>query len=142
MRELLSIGLLLAGLGFVLLVIASFWIPKILGWKEKLVDLSPLMRELFWTYAGYVFASHCLFAVLTLTCRDWLLSGTRSAAVMSGFICCWWSIRVYLQFFGFDLNEVEDTLFNRIAKKLLTILFLCLMILFAILVWWNLGGAG
>ena len=61
---------------------------------------------------------------------------------MSAFIRLWWTIRVYLQFFGLDLAEVEDTRFNRIAKNLLTLLFLYLMIFFAILTWWNLGGAG
>lgn len=142
MNELLNYGLLFAGFGFTLLVIASFWIPGILGWKEKLADLSPLMRELFWTYAAYVFASHCFFAVLTLGFRDWLLGGTGSAAAMSGFMCFWWTVRVYLQFFGFDLTEVKDTRLNRIAKHLLTLLFLYLMIFFAILLWWNLGGAG
>lgn len=142
MNELLNYGLMFAGFGFTLLVIASFWIPGILGWKEKLAGLTPLMRELFWTYAVYVFASHCLFAILTLGFRDWLLSGTPAAAVMSGFMCMWWTVRVYLQFFGFDLSEVKDTRLNRIAKHLLTLLFLYLMIFFAILLWWNLGGAG
>lgn len=142
MKELLNYGLLFAGFGFTLLVIASFWIPKVLGWQEKLAELSPLMRELFWTYAIYILASHTFFAVLALGFRDWLLSGTSAAAAMSGFICLWWSVRVYLQFFGFDLAEVEDTKMNRLAKHLLTLLFLYLMIFFAIILWWNLGGAG
>jgi len=142
MKELLNIGLILAGFGLSVLVVASFWIPKILGWKEKLAGLTPLMRELFWTYSAYILASHLFFAILALGFRDWLLSGTSAAAAMSGFICFWWSVRVYLQFFGFDLEEVEDTALNRLAKHLLTVLFVCLMILFAILTWWNLGGAG
>ena len=140
MRELLNIGLMLAAFGLTALVIASFWIPKVLGWKEKLAGLSPLMRELFWTYAFYILSMHVFMAILTLFFRDWFLSGTSAAAAVSGFICFWWTVRVYLQFFGFDLNEVEDTRFNRIAKHLLTLLFLCLMILFASLFWWNLGG--
>lgn len=142
MKELLNFGLLFAGFGLSVLVVASFWIPKVLGWKEKLAGLSPLMRELFWTYSAYILASHLFFAVLSLGFRDWLLSGTSAAAAMSGFICFWWSIRVYLQFFGFDLDEVEDTLGNRLAKTMLTLLFLYLMIFFGILLWWNLGGAG
>ncbi len=142
MKELLNYGLLFAGFGLFILTIASFWIPRVLNWKEKLGDLSPLMRELFWTYAAYILASHCFFAILSFGFRDWLLGGTPAAAAISGFICFWWTVRVYLQFFGFDLAEVEDTLFNRLAKHLLTLLFLYLMIIFAILVWWNLGGAG
>lgn len=142
MREILNYGLLFSGCGLLVLTIASFWIPRILGWREKLAELSPLMRELFWTYAAYILASHCFFAILALGFRDWLLSGSPAAAAISGFICFWWSVRVYLQFFGFDLTEVEDTPLNRLAKHLLTLLFLYLMIFFGIMVWWNLGGAG
>ena len=141
MKELLNAGLLFAGFGLTLLVIASFWIPKILGWKEKLKDLTPLMKELWWTYAFYVWATNTFMAILALGFRDWFLSGTPAAAAVAGFICFWWTLRVYLQFFGFDLKEVEDTRSNRIAKNLLTLLFLYLMIFFAIILWWNLGGS-
>jgi hypothetical protein len=141
MRELLSIGLFLAGLGLVALVLASLWIPKALRWKEKLSGLTPLMRELWWTYSLYIWGSHCFFAFLALGQADWLLSGSPAAAAVSGFICLWWSVRVYLQFFGFDFEEVEDTLINRLAKGGLTLLFLYLTGLFGILFWWNVGGA-
>ncbi|MEM1009698.1 MAG: hypothetical protein AAGJ35_11915 [Myxococcota bacterium] len=140
MKELLGYGLWFAGFGFTTLVIASFWIPKILGWKEKLAGLTPLMRELFWTYAVYILASHLFFAILSLCFDEWFLSGTPAAGAMSTCICLWWTVRVYLQFFGFDLAEVEDNRANRLAKHLLTLLFLYLMIFFGILSWWNFGG--
>lgn len=125
MREILEIGLRLAGFGLVTLVLASFWIPGILEFRKKLADLSPLMRELFWTYAGYVLFSHIFMAVMTIFFRDWLLGGTGAAVVVSGYLCIWWGARVGLQFFGFDLSEVRDTPFNRVAKNLLTVLFVC-----------------
>jgi hypothetical protein len=140
MKDLLDVGLFLAGLGFTVLVIASFWIPKVLGWKEKLADLSPLMKELWWTYAAYVLGSHCFFAIVSLCFRDWLLSGDPSAAAMSGFILIWWMVRLYLQFFGFDLGEVANTRFNKLAKHLLTLLFIYLVGIFGAVLWWNLGG--
>ena len=142
MKELLNIGLLLAGFGLSVLVVASFWIPKVLGWREKLAGLTPLMRELFWTYSAYILASHLFFAILCWGYREWLLGGTSSAGAMSAFIGLWWLVRVYLQFFGFDLEEVENRPANRLAKHLLTLLFVCLVVLFALLTWWNLGGAG
>ena len=66
MREFLNFGLMFAAFGLTVLVIASFWIPKLLGWKEKLEDLSPLMKELFWTYAFYIWSMHIFMAILTL----------------------------------------------------------------------------
>lgn len=137
--ELLDLGLMVSGISLALLCLASFWIPKILGWKEKLAGLTPLMRELFWTYSFYVFVSHIFFTVLTLGFSDWLMSGTPAAAVMSGFMCLWWMVRLYLQFFGFDFEEVVKTRFNTLAKNTLTLLFIGLVIVFGTALAWNLG---
>lgn len=140
MREVLDFGLLLAGVCFVMLTVACFFLPGALGWKEKLSNLSPLMRQMFYTYAGYVFATHVFFGVLTLGYRDWLLSGTEPAAWMVGFMLLWWVARLVIQFFGFDLRELEMTLGMKVAKGALTFMFLCLVTIFSLTLWWNLGG--
>jgi hypothetical protein len=142
MKDLLEIGLKLAGMALVLLGIASFWIPRALGWREKLAGLTPLMRELWWTYSAYVWGSHVFFAVLALTQHEWLTSRTGSALAMSVFILLWWSVRLWLQFFGFDLSEVDGSRANRVAKHLLTLLFLGLVLLFGALTAWNAGWIG
>jgi hypothetical protein len=139
MKELLELGLWLGGGSLVALSIASFWIPKALGWREKLAGLTPLMRELWWTYSIYVWSSHVFFAVLALGFGDWLMSRTGAATAMSAFMLLWWSVRLWLQFFGFDLREVEGSAVNRVAKHLLTLLFIGLVALFGGLVAWNAG---
>ena len=139
MKELLETGLWIGGGSLVALSIASFWIPKALGWREKLAGLTPLMRELWWTYSIYVWSSHVFFAVLTLGFGDWLMSRTGAATAMSTFMLLWWSVRLWLQFFGFDLSEVEGSTANRVAKHLLTLLFIGLVVLFGGLVAWNAG---
>ncbi len=139
MKELLEIGLKIGGGSLLLLCIGSIWIPKILRWKEHLAVLPPLMRELWWTYSGYVWSSHLFFSVLTLGFGEWLMSGSGSAIAMNTFMLLWWSVRLGLQFFGFDLTEVTKDRFNRIAKHLLTLLFVGLVTLFAGLICWNIG---
>ena len=139
MKELLELGLIIAGCSLAALSIASFWIPKALGWREKLAGLTPLVRELFLTYSFYVWSSHVLFTVLTLGFGDWLMGGTGAAKAMNTFMLLWWSVRLYLQFFGFDLSEIKASRFNRIAKHLLTLLFTGLVVLFGGLLYWYLG---
>ena len=139
MKELLQIGLWIGGGSLVALTIASFWIPKALGWREKLAGLTPLMRELWWTYSIYVWSSHVFFAVLALGFGDWLMSRTGSATAMCTFMLLWWAVRLWLQFFGFDLSEVEGSKANRVAKHLLTLLFVGLVALYGCLVAWNAG---
>ena len=139
MKELLQIGLLIGGWSLVALSVASFWIPKALGWREKLAGLTPLMRELWWTYSIYVWSSHVFFAVLTLGFGDWLMGGSGAAMAMSTFMLLWWAVRLWLQFFGFDLREIEGSAANRVAKHLLTLLFMGLVVLHAGLLGWNAG---
>ena len=139
MKELLQVGLAIGGWSLVALGIGSLWIPKALGWREKLAGLTPLMREIWWTYSIYVWASHVFFALLALRFGDWLMGGSESAVAMCGFMLLWWAVRLGLQFFGFDLSEIKDTAANRVAKHLLTLLFVGLVILYACLVAWNLG---
>ena len=142
MKELLQIGLLIGGWSLVALSIASFWIPKALGWREKLTGLTPLMRELWWTYSIYVWSSHVFFAVLALGFGDWLMDGSGAAMAMCIFMLLWWAVRLWLQFFGFDLREIEGSIINRVAKHMLTLLFISLVVLYATLLCWNAGWLG
>lgn len=79
MKDILEIGLRIGGCSLVALSFGSFWIPKALGWREKLAGLTPLMRELWWTSSSYVWASHVFFAVLALGFGDWLMGGGAAA---------------------------------------------------------------
>lgn len=142
MKEILQVGLLIGGCSLTALCIASFWIPKVLRWREKLVGLTPLMRELWWTYSIYVWSSHAFFAVLALGFSDWLMGGSGAAMAMCSFMLLWWAVRLWLQFFGFNLSEVEMSTMNRVAKHLLTLLFVCLVLLYASLLCWNAGWLG
>lgn len=142
MKDLLHLGLLVAGVSQILLCLGSVAIPKILGWQEKLQVLSPLMRQLWWTYALYILASHFFFALLSLVAADWLLSETLPAAMVSGFVMIWWGIRLVLQFGGFDFEELPGNLFDRVAKGILSVLFVCLFLVYAATFLWNLGVFG
>jgi hypothetical protein len=51
-------------------------------------------------------------------------------------------VRLWLQFFGFDLSEIKPNPFNRVAKHALTLLFTGLVVLYASLLCWNAGWLG
>ncbi len=139
MERLLETGLAVAGWSLVALCVGSLWIPQVLGWRDRLRGLPPLMREMWWTYSAYVWASHAFFAVLALGFGDWLMGGSGAATAMSSFMYIWWAVRLWLQFFGFDLSEAESSRGKRVAKHLLTALFIGLVALNGALVAWNIG---
>jgi len=60
-NQYLPVVIQLAGLGQIILVMASVAIPHCLDWNKGLAGLRPLLRQMFWTYAVYVTGVH-LFA--------------------------------------------------------------------------------
>src|SRR5277367_589682 len=94
--------LLLAGLGQLLLAAVSLSIPGVLGWREDTARLKPLTRQVFWTYAGYIWTAHVAFGLLSALSPGLLLERTPLAASVSGFMATWWAARLVIQFVLFD----------------------------------------
>lgn len=131
--------LVTAGAAQLVLCIASPAIPVVLGWREQLAPLSKLLREVFWTYAGYLLGSHLAFAVLSLAIPMLLLDHSTLAAVVVAFMATWWVTRLAIHLFGFDTSELPATPFNRFARHALGALFLFLSVVYVAALMFNLG---
>jgi len=94
--------LIAAGLGQLALAAASLAIPILLGWREETARLGPLTRQIFWTYAGYIWSFHVCFGLLSALAPGWLLDRTPLAAAVCGFIAVYWGVRLVLQFTWID----------------------------------------
>ena len=55
--------LILAGIGQLALALGSLTIPTVLGWREDTAKLKNLTRQVFWTYAGYTWATNVAFGL-------------------------------------------------------------------------------
>ncbi len=133
-------ALKLAGIFQLVLCIASWWIPQILDWKGQMKSWTVLMRQLFMTYALYILGSHLCFSFISWFAADYLLEPQPASFVVSqlllGFIGLWWTVRLLMQFVGFDLSQVAKTRFNVLAKHLLSLLFVYLvMVYWGIFIW-------
>ena len=69
----------LAGLGQLALAAASTAIPYVLRWKSETAGLRPLLRQLFWIYAGYILGFHIAFGLVSALAPGWLLDGSGLA---------------------------------------------------------------
>ncbi|MEM9944087.1 MAG: hypothetical protein AAF939_21205, partial [Planctomycetota bacterium] len=58
--------ILAAGWAQLVLVLGSLAIPKTLNWIEDTGKLRPLNRQVFWTYAGYIWATNLSFAIISI----------------------------------------------------------------------------
>ena len=80
-------GLLVgAGVAQLILVVASLAIPRLLDWKGDLAKLRPLTRQVFWTYAGYIWVTNLSFGLLSTMAPQLLLDRSPLAEFVCGFI--------------------------------------------------------
>jgi len=91
-----------AGLMQIILVAGSLLIPKLLNWKTELSLVAPLIRQMFWTYAGYIMMTNLSFGILSLLAPEALTDHSLLAAAVSFFIGVYWAARIMIQFFYFD----------------------------------------
>jgi hypothetical protein len=76
---------------------ASALVPFRLNWRQELQVLSPLHRQMYWTYGGFIVLSIVAFALLsTFNARE-LASGSRLARWMCGYMAVFWGVRLALQ---------------------------------------------
>jgi hypothetical protein len=120
----------LAGLGQLALALASTAIPYVLRWKTETAVLRPLLRQIFWIYAGYILGFHIAFGLLSLLAPRWLLDGSGLATAVSGFIATYWSVRLVLQFAYLDRSDAPGPWFSA-AEAALVSLFVFLSATYA-----------
>ena len=102
-----------------------------LGWREETTRLSPLTRQVFWTYAVYIWSTNVAFGLLSLFAPKSLLDGSLLARAVCGFIALYWLGRLVVQFFVFDRSIVVRPLF-RVAEGALVAAFLYLSVAYTI----------
>lgn len=118
--------LILAGWGQIALALASLAIPRVLRWREDTAKLRTLTRQVFWTYAAYIWAAHVCFGTLSALAPDQLLDHSPLARAVSGFIAAWWSARVLIQVLWFDRSAAPPGALTKLAEAALVLLFLFL----------------
>jgi hypothetical protein len=122
--------LIAAGAGQLVLILASLAIPRLLRWPEDVAKLRPLTRQVFWTYAGYIWATNLSFGLVSTFAPGWLLDGSPLAGAVCGFIATYWGARVAIQFLYFDRSDAPKGTLVAAAESLLVGLFVFLILVY------------
>lgn len=130
----------LAGLGQLGLVAGSLFIPHILRWSEDVARLRTLTRQVFWTYAAYIWSTNLFFGIVSVAIPADLVSGGNVSAALTLFIAIYWAARVGIQFFYFDRSDAPGGIVLVAAEWLLVALFIALTVVYGYAAWINLGG--
>jgi hypothetical protein len=136
---LLTLLIRLAGLGQLLLIVASLAIPRVLRWQEQTASWRPLIRQVFWTYAIYIWSTNLAFGLLSALAPGWLLDRSGLAGAVSGFITVYWGGRLLIQFVYFDRSDAPGGPAVRLAEVGLIGLFVALTLVYGAATLFNLG---
>ncbi|MAG58656.1 MAG: hypothetical protein CMJ83_20395 [Planctomycetes bacterium] len=140
MRDTLEVLVIAAGVGQLILCGASLAIPRVLGWRRQVKGLRPLTRQVFWTYAAYIWGTHLAFGLLSTFGADLLVAGSRLAGCVTGFITVYWLARIGIQFFYFDTTGLPTGAGIRFAEAGLVLLFILLTLVYGFATVTNLAG--
>lgn len=113
----------LAGVGQVALALGSLAIPTVLNWKIELAKPQPLIGQMFWTYAGYIFVINVCFGLLSVFDYRELTNGSRLAMLVTGFIAAYWISRVLIQFLYFDRTNFPTGKWHKLGEVALVAAF-------------------
>ena len=112
-------GLLVgAGTAQLILVVASLAIPRLLNWKGDLAKLRPLTRQVFWTYAAYIWVTNLSFGLLSTMTPQLLLDRSPLAGFVCSFIAVYWAARVVIQFGYFDRTDAPKGRFFVLGRSM------------------------
>jgi hypothetical protein len=131
-----------AGLGQLALAAASPAIPIVLRWPEDLARLRPLTRQVFWTYAAYIWGTNLAIGLASACAPRWLTQPAPLAGAVCGYIATYWGARLVVQFAYFDRADTPRGSRFVLAEAALVGLFLFLALVYGSLAVKHLGGLG
>jgi len=96
----------LAGVGQLLVLIASALVPVRLKWKTELERLPRLHRQMYWVYGGYTVMGIVALGLISVANAETLAGGSRLARSVCAYGAIFWGVRLALQ----TVLDVKDQL--------------------------------
>jgi len=90
--------LMAAALGQLAIAVINLSLVRILGWKDELDGMSPLLRDVFHVHKYFISITLVLFGIITLRFAGELAAGTNELGRwLAVGIACFWGIRAVMQ---------------------------------------------
>ena len=119
-----------AGISHLGLLAAGGLMPRVLGLRQHIESLPPIIQNLFWVY--YSFIAFCLvsFGLLSFLLAPALASGSALARAVCGFLAAFWTIRLAAAWFVFDLNPYLTSFARTAGYHTINVVFLLLPVIY------------
>lgn len=127
----------LAGYLQIALCVGSLAIPRMLNWNAELRKVALIIKQIFWTYAAYILMFNLSFGLLSVFGAEELLAKSFLAKSVSVFICVYWLVRIFIQFFYFDTKSAPQGLIYKLGEIALVSLFIFLTLVYGWIAYLN-----
>jgi hypothetical protein len=120
----------IAGVMHLGLMCAGLMMPKVVNMRAHLAGLPAFIRQLFWVY--YSFIALCLvsFSVITIAFADTLASGGTLARALCVFFAVFWTARLLVATFVFDMRPYLTNTARRVGYHALNLVFAYLPVVY------------
>jgi hypothetical protein len=128
----LTMLLQVAGVLHLGLMSAGLLMPKVVNMRAHLAGMPAFIRQLFWVY--YSFIALCLvgFSVITIVFAETLASGSMLARALCVFLAVFWTMRLLVATFIFDMRPYLTSTARRIGYHALDVAFLYLPVVYGL----------
>jgi len=97
----MELHLKIIGILLVVIALLHFSFPRYFNWKEELIPLSVINRQLMYVHSFFIALAVFLIGVLCLTSSDLLLNTSLGKRISFG-LGIFWITRLFVQFFGYS----------------------------------------
>ncbi len=104
--------------------------PRVVRLRDQLAPLPEFIRRLFWVYYAFIGLSLVCFGAASFFLADILASGTTLARTVCGFLCAFWTLRLFTALFLFDVRPYLEKPLLRLGYHAINIVFVCLPVIY------------
>lgn len=113
----------------IVLALVHFSFPKYFKWKQELVGLSLINRQLMYIHSLFIALIIFLIGLLCLTSANELVNTNLGKKVSLG-LGIFWAARLWVQFFGYSSKVWKGKSFETVIHIVFSILWTYLSIVF------------
>jgi hypothetical protein len=119
----LVIALQLAGVMHLGLIAAGAMMPRAVKLRSHVATLPPFIHRLFWVYYSFIALSLVGFGALSFFLAPELASGTALARAVCGFLAVFWTMRLVVAAFVFDVSPYLTSACWKIGYQATNVVF-------------------
>ena len=127
----LSTFLEIAGALHLGLVWAGATMPGAVNLRAHLASLPPFVQRLFWVYFTFIGLTLLSFGLITFFYAPALAGGAPLARALCGFLTAFWTLRLIIALFVFDVRPYLTSTYYRLGYHATTGVFIYLTAIYA-----------